>query len=150
MIDFDIYKGKRVLVTGHTGFKGSWLSQWLLQLGAKVYGYALDPPTSPSLFDQLELKDALESEINDIRDFKAVKSFIQKAAPDIIFHLAAQPLVRDSYLDPVYTWETNVNGTMNVMEAVRQLGLETNIVVITQINVMRTENGFLAIEKMMP
>ena len=109
MINFDIYKGRRVLVTGHTGFKGSWLSQWLLQLGAQVYGYALSPPTVPSLYDQLGLKDDVESEINDIRDFETVKNCIQKVKPDIIFHLAAQPLVRESYIDPMETWETNVN-----------------------------------------
>lgn len=131
MIDFDIYKGKKVLVTGHTGFKGSWLSQWLLQLNAKVYGYALEPDTNPSLYDQLGLKDQLTSEINDVRNFEAVKSYIQKVTPDIIFHLAAQPLVIDSYRDPVSTWETNVNGTMNILEAVRQLNIETNVVVIT-------------------
>lgn len=131
MIDFDIYKGKSVLVTGHTGFKGSWLSQWLLQLGADVYGYALEPSTNPSLYDQLDLKNKMSSKIDDIRNLNTLKDYIRKVEPDIIFHLAAQPLVRDSYLDPVYTWETNVNGTMNVLEAVRQLGLETNIVVIT-------------------
>ncbi|MEL4455491.1 CDP-glucose 4,6-dehydratase [Lutimonas vermicola] len=131
MINFECYKDKKVLVTGHTGFKGSWLSQWLLKLNADVYGYALEPSTSPSLHEQLGLKDKISSKIDDIRNFDALKDYIRSTEPDIIFHLAAQPLVRDSYLDPVYTWETNVNGTMNVLEAVRQLGFETNIVVIT-------------------
>lgn len=131
MINFECYKEKKVLVTGHTGFKGSWLSQWLLQLKADVYGYALEPSTSPSLYDQLGLKNKMSSKIDDIRNFNALKDYIRWVEPDIIFHLAAQPLVRDSYADPVYTWETNVNGTMNVLEAVRQLGFETNIVVIT-------------------
>lgn len=131
MINFECYKGKKILVTGHTGFKGSWMSQWLLQLNADVYGYALEPSTTPSLYDQLGLKDRMTNKIGDIRDLDVLKQYIASIEPDIIFHLAAQPLVRDSYLDPVYTWETNVNGTMNVMEAVRQLGLETNIVVIT-------------------
>ena len=131
MINFDSYKNKKVLVTGHTGFKGSWLSQWLLELGADVYGFALEPDTVPSLYDQLDLKGKMNSKISDIRDLDTFKSYLDFVKPEIIFHLAAQPLVRDSYLDPVYTWETNVNGTMNVMEAVRQLGLETNIVVIT-------------------
>ncbi len=131
MINFECYKGKKVLVTGHTGFKGSWMSQWLLQLNADVYGYALPPSTTPSLYDQLGLKDRMTNMIGDIRDLDVLKKYIASIKPDIIFHLAAQPLVRDSYLDPVYTWETNVNGTMNVMEAVRQLELKTNIVVIT-------------------
>ncbi|MDN3643374.1 CDP-glucose 4,6-dehydratase [Lutimonas halocynthiae] len=131
MINFECYKDKKVLVTGHTGFKGSWMSQWLLQLNADVYGYALQPSTTPSLYDQLGLEDRMTNKIGDIRDLDMLKQYIASIEPDIIFHLAAQPLVRDSYLDPVYTWETNVNGTMNVMEAVRQLGLETNIVVIT-------------------
>lgn len=131
MINFDSYRNKKVLVTGHTGFKGSWLSQWLLQLGAHVHGLALEPDTVPSLYDQLDLKEKMHSKIGDIRDLDTVKSYLDFVKPDIIFHLAAQPLVRDSYLDPVYTWETNVNGTMNVLEGIRQLGLETNLVVIT-------------------
>ncbi len=131
MINFECYKDKKVLVTGHTGFKGSWMSQWLLELGAIVYGYALKPPASRNLYDQLGLKLRMKSEIDDIRNLDALKNYISFVEPDIIFHLAAQPLVRDSFLDPVSTWETNVNGTMNVMEAVRQLGLETNIIIIT-------------------
>lgn len=131
MINFDSYKNKKVLVTGHTGFKGSWLSQWLIELGADVYGYALEPSTNPSLFDQLGLEGKMDSKLGDVRNLEEVKNCISGIQPDIIFHLAAQPLVRDSYLDPVYTWDTNVNGTMNILEAVRQIGLETNIVVIT-------------------
>lgn len=131
MIDFSIYRNKKVLVTGHTGFKGSWLCQWLLELEADVYGYALAPSTTPSLYEQLEIDSQLTSEINDIRDFDHLKGFINNVEPDIIFHLAAQPLVRDSYEDPVGTWETNVNGTINVLEAVKQLNISTNIVVIT-------------------
>ena len=131
MIDFNIYKGKRVLVTGHTGFKGSWLSQWLLFLNAKVYGYALDPPTSPSIFNQLKLSNHIRSNCNDIRNFIELKKFIQETQPDIIFHLAAQSLVRESYNNPIETIETNINGTANVLEAVRQLELSTNIIVIT-------------------
>jgi len=130
-MNFDIYNNKKVLVTGHTGFKGSWLTQWLLLLNAKVYGYALDPLTEPSLYQQLGNEDKIDSNIDDIRDFDSVKKFIQKVNPDIIFHLAAQPLVRESYENPMYTLETNVNGTANVLEAVRQLNLSTNIIVIT-------------------
>ena len=131
MIDLKSYKNRRVLVTGHTGFKGSWLCQWLIELEADIYGYSLLPSTTPSLFDQLKLKDKLTSKIGDLRDSKELTNYIKEVNPEIIFHLAAQPLVRDSYLDPVNTWETNVNGTMNILEAVRLLKLETNIVVIT-------------------
>lgn len=125
------YKDKKVLVTGNTGFKGSWLSQWLLLLGAEVYGYALQPPTVPSLFDQLELDKHCKHNTNDVRDLEALKKFIKEVKPDIIFHLAAQSLVRESYKNPIETIETNINGTANVLEAVRQLGLSTNIIVIT-------------------
>ena len=128
---FGIYENKKVLITGHTGFKGSWLAQWLLLLNAKVYGYALEAPTSPSLYEQLGIDKNIESNIDDIRNFESVKKFVGKVAPDIIFHLAAQPIVRQSYLNPIETLETNVNGTANVLEAVRQLGFSTSIVVIT-------------------
>ncbi|QCX39138.1 CDP-glucose 4,6-dehydratase [Aureibaculum algae] len=131
MNKLDIYKNKKVLITGHTGFKGSWLSQWLLQLQAKVYGYALEAPTNPSLFGQLKLSEEMDCYLNDVRDLKALKTCIDEVKPDIIFHLAAQSLVRDSYEDPINTIETNINGTVNVLEAVRQLGISTTIVVIT-------------------
>ena len=128
---FRIYRNKKVLITGHTGFKGSWLTHWLLLLEAKVYGYALEAPTSPSLYEQLGNDRKIESDINDIRDFKSIKKFIGEVKPDIIFHLAAQSLVRESYENPLETLETNVTGTANLLEAVRQLKLSTNIVVIT-------------------
>ena len=127
----NIYKDKKVLITGHTGFKGSWLSKWLLLLNAKVYGYALPPPTKPSLYEQLGIDNYIQSNINDIRDFVALKDFINDVKPDIIFHLAAQPIVRDSYIIPIETLETNVNGTANVLEAVRQLKIPANIIIIT-------------------
>lgn len=118
----DYYKGKRVLVTGHTGFKGSWLCEWLLLLGAEVHGFALKPPTKPALFDQLKLARRIKSHtIGDIRDLDALKRCIRRVKPDIIFHLAAQPLVRLSYKCPVETFDTNVMGTINVLESVRQL-----------------------------
>ncbi len=129
--NFNNYKFKRVLVTGHTGFKGSWLTQWLILLQAEVYGYALDPPTSPSLYYQLGNESKIGSKIDDIRNFKGLKNYIKRIKPDIIFHLAAQSLVRDSYTNPLETLETNVNGTANVLEAVRQLKISTNIIVIT-------------------
>ena len=119
---FDVYKDKRVFVTGHTGFKGSWLCEWLLALGAKIYGYSLEPPTRPSLFKQLKLANRITSHaIGDIRDLRALKSFIRKTKPDFVFHLAAQPLVRYSYAHPVETFETNVMGTVNVLESCRVL-----------------------------
>lgn len=125
------YKGKKILITGHTGFKGSWLSQWLLQLGAEVFGYALEPPTDPSLFNQLQLDKQMDSKIADIRNKSALKAFLNKTQPNFIFHLAAQSLVRESYTNPIDTIETNINGTVNVLEVVRQLGISTTIVVIT-------------------
>lgn len=125
------YAKKKVLVTGHTGFKGSWLTQWLLLIDAEVFGYALAPPTTPSLFNQLELVKHCENNINDVRNFEALKKYIGEVKPDIIFHLAAQSLVRESYKNPIETIETNINGTANVLEAVRQLKLSTIIVVIT-------------------
>jgi CDP-glucose 4,6-dehydratase len=115
----DHYRGKRVLVTGHTGFKGAWLSEWLLQLGAEVTGFALPPAAPPALFDQLGLVRRLRSVTGDIRDLAAVRRVIEESKPDFVFHLAAQPLVRASYDSPVETYATNVMGTVNVMEAVR-------------------------------
>ena len=114
------YRGKRVLVTGHTGFKGSWLCEWLLALGAEVHGFALEPPTRPSLFKQLKLAKRIASHtIGDIRDLPAVERTMRRVKPDFVFHLAAQPLVRLSYEKPVETFETNVMGTVNVLEAAR-------------------------------
>jgi CDP-glucose 4,6-dehydratase len=111
----DVYGEKRVLVTGHTGFKGSWLSLWLIKLGAKVIGYALEPPTKLSHFELLNLD--MVSIIGDIRDRNKLNATFKEYKPDIVFHLAAQPLVRYSYLNPVETFETNVMGTINVFEA---------------------------------
>ena len=116
----DFYKGKRVLVTGHTGFKGSWLIRMLTLAGADVTGYALEPPTSPSLFAAAGLEDTVRSVIGDIRDREQLARVFEEVQPEIVFHLAAQPIVRDSYKDPVYTYETNVMGTVNVLECVRQ------------------------------
>lgn len=115
----DIYRGKRVLVTGHTGFKGAWLSEWLLDLGAEVTGFALPPPTSPSLFAQLGLAQRLRHIEGDIRDLAAVRAAFATARPDFVFHLAAQPLVRLSYEQPTETFAANVMGTANLLEAAR-------------------------------
>ena len=116
------YKGKRVLVTGHTGFKGSWLCRILLDLGAEVTGYALKAPTEPSLFALMGLEKRMCSVIGDIRDLDKLKEVFKETQPEIVLHLAAQPIVRESYKNPVYTYETNVMGTVNILEAVRQCG----------------------------
>ena len=118
----DAYKGKKVFLTGHTGFKGSWLTEILLLAGATVTGYSTAPPTDPSLFDILELSGRMHSIEGDVRDLRHLKEAVLSAEPEIVIHLAAQPLVRESYKDPVYTYETNVLGTVNILEAVRQCG----------------------------
>ena len=118
-MNLDFYKGKRVFITGHTGFKGSWLCRILISAGAKVTGFSLEPPTSPNLFDIADIKPHINSVIGDIRDFEALKKAYDEADPEIVFHLAAQPIVRDSYKEPAYTYETNVMGTVNLLECVR-------------------------------
>lgn len=116
---FDFYKNKKVLVTGHTGFKGSWLCRILVNAGADVTGYSLEPPTDPALFSMAGLEGRMRSVIGDIRDLSHLKQVFEEAEPELVFHLAAQPIVRDSYKDPVYTYETNVMGTVHVLECVR-------------------------------
>ena len=115
----EFYQGKKVLVTGHTGFKGSWLCRILTLAGAQVTGYAAEAPTNPALFSIAGLADTMDSEIGDIRDLNHLKEVFDRVQPEIVLHLAAQPIVRDSYKDPVYTYETNVLGTVNVLECVR-------------------------------
>ena len=115
----DFYKGKTVLVTGHTGFKGSWLCKMLVMMGAKVVGYSLEPPTEPNLYELSGIDNEITSYIADIRNADKLKAVFEKHQPQIVFHLAAQPLVRDSYEMPVYTYDTNVMGTVNVCECVR-------------------------------
>lgn len=114
------WRGRRVFVTGHTGFKGGWLVLWLKKLGAEVTGYALIPPTQPSLFELVRIGESISSVIGDVRDRAKVFDAMQKTKPEIVFHLAAQPLVRQSYADPVETYAVNVVGTASVLEAVRQ------------------------------
>lgn len=116
---FDCYKNLKVLVTGHTGFKGSWLILWLKYLGANVTGYSLSPNTEPAMFNVLNLQNECVSILGDIRDAVKLNEVFQKYKPDIVFHLAAQPLVRLSYFEPVQTYETNVIGTLNVLEAAK-------------------------------
>lgn len=117
--DLSFYNGKRVFVTGHTGFKGSWLCKILSKAGAEVWGYSLNPPTEPSLFETASIENNINSVIGDIRDFESLKKSFDEARPEIVLHLAAQPLVRDSYENPAYTYETNVMGTVNILECVR-------------------------------
>lgn len=119
MVNTNFWKGKKVFVTGHTGFKGSWLSLWLHSLGAKVTGYSLKPPTSPNLFDLCQLGQVIPTHYADIRDQEKLQNAILTAKPDIVIHMAAQALVRASYTNPVETYATNVMGTVNLLEAVR-------------------------------
>ena len=129
--DPEFYKGKRVFVTGHTGFKGSWLCKILANAGAEVTGYSLNPPTDPSLFEIAGIENDIHSVIGDIRDFDALKAAFDKAQPEIVLHLAAQPIVRDSYKDPHYTYETNVMGTVNLLECVRQSNCVKSVLNVT-------------------
>ncbi len=119
MINLSFYKGKKVLITGHTGFKGTWLTKILVNSGANVCGYALNPPTNPNLFELSKVESQIKSVIGDIRDFDLLKKTFDEFQPEIVFHLAAQPIVRDSYKEPRYTYETNVMGTVNVLECAR-------------------------------
>jgi CDP-glucose 4,6-dehydratase len=125
------WNGRSVFVTGHTGFKGSWLCLLLEEMGARVTGYALPPPTDPSLFDTAKIGDSVNSVIGDVRDYDAVLAAMRGAAPDVVFHLAAQPLVRYSYENPIETYGTNVMGTVHVLEAVRRLGTVKAVVAVT-------------------
>jgi CDP-glucose 4,6-dehydratase len=116
----DFYKGRKVLITGHTGFKGSWLSMLLKWLGAEVYGYSLNPPTNPSLYELAKLDELVFSTIGDIRDFKLLQKTLRAIKPEVVIHMAAQPLVRESYRNPRETYEVNVMGTVNLLDIIRQ------------------------------
>lgn len=131
MISKDFWNNRKVFITGHTGFKGSWLCLWLHMLGAHVTGYALDPPTEPSLFDLARVEDLVFSTIADVRDGEKLKKAIQSARPEIVIHMAAQPLVRESYKIPVETYAVNVMGTVNLLEAVRTCDSVKAIVNVT-------------------
>lgn len=120
MFDLNFYKDKSVFITGHTGFKGSWLCKILKNFGAIVTGYALEPPSTPSLFKIAGIDEGMTSIIGDIRDFDSLKNSFNKAKPEIAIHMAAQPIVRDSYQNPHYTYETNIMGTVNILECARQ------------------------------
>lgn len=118
-MDLSFYKDKKVLITGHTGFKGAWMSHVLLMAGAKVTGYALEAPTNPSLFELTGLGEKMDSRFADVKDLASMKAVFEEVQPEIVIHMAAQPLVRESYKNPVLTYETNVMGTVNVLECVR-------------------------------
>src|SRR5450756_506584 len=119
IFDINFYKGKKVFVTGHTGFKGSWLCRLLVKAGAEVTGYSLTPPTSPNLFELCDVKGKITSVVGDIRNLPYLLETFQIAQPEIVLHLAAQPIVRGSYKEPAYTYETNVMGTVHILECIR-------------------------------
>jgi len=125
------YAGKRVLVTGHTGFKGGWMCTWLHEMGAEVFGYALAPPTTPSMFELAQIEPLVDHHIADIRDERALRERIDAVRPDIIFHLAAQPIVRESYRNPLETVAVNVMGTANLLDAVRVIDRACAVVIVT-------------------
>lgn len=139
LMDFrlDFYKKKNVFITGHTGFKGSWLCKILLHAGAEVTGYSLDVPSAPSLFKIAGIEKDIQSVYGDIRDYESLKSVFDKAQPEIVFHLAAQPIVRDSYKDPLYTYETNVMGTVNILECIRNSSYTKSFLNVTTDKVYR-------------
>ena len=130
-VNRSFWKGKRVLLTGHTGFKGSWLSLWLQSLGADVIGYSLAPPTKPSMFEVSDVAKGMTSIIGDIRDYQEVKKVFAKYKPEIVFHMAAQSLVRYSYDAPIETYETNVMGSLSILEAVRSVDSVRAVIMIT-------------------
>src|SRR6266404_5978488 len=127
----DKYRDRRVFVTGHTGFKGAWLGEWLMTMGAEVTGYALDPPTQPSLFDALDLRNRLRHVVADVRDRDRLVAEVEAAQPSVIFHLAARALVRRAYEEPRETFETNVMGTVDVLEAALACPSVRAVVIVT-------------------
>src|SRR6476620_7182914 len=131
LVSSDRWKGRKVLVTGHTGFKGGWLSLWLNKLGANVTGFSLPAPTEPSLFEQTRLSDLVRHVEGDVRDLATVQALVRETEPEMVFHLAAQPLVRYSYDAPVETFGTNIMGTVHVLEACRSVDSVKGIVCVT-------------------
>lgn len=136
---FDFYKGKKVFITGHTGFKGSWMASLLLQAGAEVTGYALAAPTQPSLFELCSLRNQINSIEGDIRDLDSLQKAFRETKPEVVIHMAAQPIVRASYQLPVYTYETNVMGTVNLFESVRHTDSVRSVVNVTTDKVYRNK-----------
>ena len=144
-VDRQFWTGKKVFLTGHTGFKGCWLSIWLSMMGARVVGFSLAPSTNPSLFELAKIDSLLEcSNIGNICDFELLQSAIVQADPDIVIHMAAQPLVRYSYFNPVETYATNVMGTVHLLESIRNCQGVKAVVIVT----MKIKNGFGGIAKM--
>lgn len=141
-MDLNFYKGKKVFLTGHTGFKGTWLSRILILSGADVTGYSLEPPTNPSVFESTKTASKMKSIIADIRDREKLVDAVKDAAPNIVLHLAAQPIVRTSYKDPVGTYESNVMGTVNILEAVRATPSVKSFVNITTDKVYKNKEWF--------
>jgi len=135
----NFFRNKKILITGHTGFKGSWLTQILLNWNACVAGIALRPNTTPNLFSLLKIKSRINNYFADIRNFKKISEIVKKEKPEIVFHLAAQPLVRDSYNTPLYTFETNTIGTANLLQAVKEIGRVKSVVIITTDKVYKNE-----------
>ena len=131
MINRTFWRNRRVFVTGHTGFKGSWLSLWLHQLGADVTGYALQPPTDPSLFEQAGISNLVKSVFADLRDYARLKAAIEESRPEVIIHMAAQSVVRRGYEDPIETYSSNVMGTVHLLEALRKIGKPCSVVNVT-------------------
>jgi CDP-glucose 4,6-dehydratase len=144
MIDSFFWKNKKVFITGHTGFKGSWLTKWLSQFGAKIYGYSLKPVGSPNLYSILNIEDIVEQSVfGDIRNYELLNETLNNIQPDIIIHLAAQPLVINSYIDPLETYSTNINGTINLLQIARGLkNLKVLLNVTTDKVYFNKENGY--------
>lgn len=144
------YQGKKILVTGHTGFKGAMLCQILLQCGAEIAGYSLTPPTNPNLYTILELEKRIYSREADIRDYTSLKNMFDDFKPEFVFHLAAQPIVRESYRNPLYTYETNVMGTVNVCECVKNTDCVRSFLNVTTDKVYENKNTGIAFTEEMP
>ena len=140
--NLEFFRGRRVFLTGHTGFKGSWLCQLLLHFGAEVTGYALSPPNQPNLFTLAGLDNRIRSITGDIRDFQSLKAVFDETQPEIVIHMAAQPIVRESYRDPVGTYSTNVMGTVHILECIRQSSCVRSFLNVTTDKVYQNENPF--------
>ncbi len=140
MLDLSFYKNKKVLITGHTGFKGTWLCKLLINIGAKVYGYSLKSPTEPNLFSLSGIEKSMISIIGDVRDYEHLKKVFDEFQPEIVMHLAAQPIVRDSYKDPKTTYETNVLGTVNILECIRLTGSVKSFLNVTTDKVYQNDD----------
>ena len=131
MLNPEFWRGRRVFVTGHTGFKGSWLCLWLNHMGAQVSGYALPPPTEPSLFDLARISELVDHRLGDVRDLASLEAAMQDTQPEVVIHMAAQSLVRYSYVEPVETFSTNVMGTVHVLDAARRVPSVRSVVIVT-------------------